>query len=214
MSRWIARSAAAAALASAFVFGSALAVAGDAYAPPSTDAQAVQLYKAGKDVKSNFEHPTAKVKWGRASIFVNAPMKDVKAAIIDYGNWSTFITKFQKSKVLKKDGTGSEVYLQLPIMKGAATIWAVEKFGAPVAEGKGEKIVGTMVKGNVDDLQAIWHYRPVDENHTVITLEIYTSPKVSAPATLILKEMEDACGEGVLGVRARAEASVAVAKKN
>ena len=50
MSRWIARSAAAAALASAFVFGSAFAVAGDAYAPPSTDAQAVQLYKAGKDV--------------------------------------------------------------------------------------------------------------------------------------------------------------------
>lgn len=213
MSRWFVRSAAAAALTTAFVFGSALAVAGDAYAPPSSDKEAVALQKHGKDLKSNFEESSSKLRWGRASIFVNAPMKDVKAAITDYGNWSTFITKFTKSKVLKKDGQAAEVYLQLPIMKGAATIWAVEKFAAPVAEGKGEKIVGTLVKGNVDELKAVWHYRPVDDTHTVVTLELYAAPKVNAPSSLILKEMEDACGEGVLGVRARAEASVSVAKK-
>ncbi len=213
MARWLTRPLASVLLASSVVLGSAVAVAGDSYQPPSGDAQAVQLHKWNKDLKSSFEDPSTKVKWGRAQIFVKAPVKDVRAAIMDYGNWSSYIPRFQKTKVLKKEAGGAaEVYMQVPIMKGAATIWAVERFNAPVPEGKGEKIVGTLVKGNVDALQAVWHYRAVDENHSVVTLELYAAPKVSAPAGAILTEMMDACGEGVLGVRARAESSMAVAK--
>lgn len=174
------------------------------YTPPASDVQAVELFKLNRDKKTHYEKD--KQVWGRAQIFVDAPMKDVRTAIMDYGNWSQFIPRFQKSKLLKKDGSGAaDVYLQMPILKGAATLWAVEKFAPPVAEGKGEKIVGKLEKGNVEDLQAIWHYRPVDDKHTVVQLDIYVVPKLAVPDGLMISQREDAAGEGVIGVKDKAQ---------
>lgn len=191
------------------------ASAGAGYTPPASDPVAVELFKLARDKKTHFVDPTTKQTWGRAQIYVDAPMKDVRAAVLDYGNWSTFITRFQKSKLLKKESSGAaEVYLQMPILKGAATLWAVEKFDAPVPEGKGEKVVGHYQKGNVEDLQAIWHYRPIDESHTVVTLEIFVQPKLAVPDGLMISQREDAAGEGCIGVKDRAQQSAKlVAKK-
>lgn len=203
----------------AFVAAVALAPigasAGPGYTPPASDPVAVELYKLARDKKTHFVEPSSKQTWGRAQIYVDAPMKDVRAAILDYGNWSQFITRFQKSKVLKKESSGAaEVYLQMPILKGAATLWAVEKFDAPVPEGKGEKIVGKYQKGNVEDLQAVWHYRPIDDGHTVVTLEMFVQPKLAVPDGLMISQREDAAGEGVIGVKDRAQqTSKLVAKK-
>jgi ribosome-associated toxin RatA of RatAB toxin-antitoxin module len=124
---------------------------------------------------------------------------------MDYANYSQIMPKFEKSKVLKKSGDTAEVYLLAPILHGAATIWAVESFAAPTADGKGEKIVGTMLKGNVDDLRATWRFRAVDDKHTVLSLDIYIAPKIAAPEALVTKEAEDACGDGVRAVKVRAE---------
>jgi hypothetical protein len=180
----------------------------DSYAPPAADAKAVELFKYARDLKSNYEKPGQKFRVGRAEIFVNAPMKEVKSVILDYGSYAAMVpAKFQKSKVLKRDGDAAEVYIQIPILKGAATIWAQESFAKPTAEGKGEKIVGSFVKGNVDALEATWHYRPVDATHTLVTLDIYVAPKLAAPLSLVTKEAEDACGDGVRAIRERAEAN-------
>jgi ribosome-associated toxin RatA of RatAB toxin-antitoxin module len=184
-----------------------VAATADTYAPPASDAKAVELFKAARDVKSHYDHAGTKYKVGRAEIFVNAPMKDVRTAILDYGAYSSIIPKFQKSKVLKREGDAAEVYLQIPILKGAATLWAQEQFAKPVAEGKGEKIVGTFLKGNVDSLEATWHYRPVDATHTAVTLDIYIAPKLAAPESLVTKEVEDACGDGVRAIREKAQAA-------
>jgi hypothetical protein len=182
------------------------ASAGSGWQPPASDALAVELYKSQRDKKTHYVEPGTKQTWGRAQIYVDAPMSDVRAAILDYGNWSNFIKRFQKSKLLKKEPGGSaEVYLQMPILKGAATLWAVEKFGAPVPEGKGEKIVGKFQKGNVEDLQAVWHYRPVDDTHTIVTLELYVQPKIAVPDSLMVSQREDAAGEGCIGVKDRAQ---------
>jgi hypothetical protein len=184
------------------------------YTPPASDAQAVELFKLNRDKKTHFTQD--KQVWGRAQIFVDAPMSHVRTAIMDYGNWSQFITRFQKSKLLKKEGNGTaEVYLQMPILKGAATLWAVEKFEPPVPDGKGEKIVGKFQKGNVEDLQAVWRYRPVDDKHTVVQLDIYVLPKLAVPDGLMVSQREDAAGEGVLGVKDKAQqlASLVAVKK-
>jgi ribosome-associated toxin RatA of RatAB toxin-antitoxin module len=192
----------AAALACAVAFAPAGASAGPGYAPPANDAQAVELHKMGRDKKTNFLHPGTKTRWGRAEMFIDAPWRDVRKAVLDYGNYSSFIRVFQKSKLLKREKDGAaEAYLQMQVLKGAATLWAVERFDPPVPDGKGEKIVGHMVKGNVDDLQAVWRYRPVDDNHTVLVLELYAAPRLMVPSALMLSQLEDACGEGVLSVR-------------
>ena len=205
---------AAATLVAALAFG-AHAGPGNGYTPPAGDGQAAELFKLNRDKKSHFTEGANKQVWGRAQIFVDAPMANVRTAIMDYGNWSTFIKKFQKSKLLKKEGQTAEVYLQMPILKGAATLWAVEKFEAPIPDGKGEKIVGKLVKGNVDDLQAVWRYRPVDDKHTVVQLDIYVVPKLAVPDGLMISQREDAAGEAVIGVKDRAQelASLVAMKK-
>ena len=202
------------ALVAAVAFAPAGASAGAGWQPPPSDPLAVELFKSQRDKKTHFVEAGSKQTWGRGQIFVDAPMSDVRAAILDYGNWSTFIKRFQKSKLLKKEANGgAEVYLQMPILKGAATLWAVEKFEPPVPEGKGEKIVGKFQKGNVDDLQAVWHYRPIDDTHTVVTLEIFVQPKINVPESLMVSQREDAAGEACIGVKDRAQASAQAAAK-
>ncbi|MGZ3421276.1 MAG: SRPBCC family protein [Polyangiales bacterium] len=196
---------------------SSFAGADAGYSPPASDPQAVHLAKLARDEKSTFTKDGK--TWGRAHHFVNASMKDVRAVLLDYGNYQSFIPKFQKSKLLKKEPNGAaEVYLQIPILKGAATVWALERFDAPVAEGKGEKIVGHYQKGNVEELEAVWHYRPVDDNHTIVTLELHAILKGSIAAVsakLMNTSVEDACGEGVIGVKDRAQGTAkVVANKN
>lgn len=196
------------ALAAALSFG-AFTASADAYKPPASDAQAVKLAKSPSEIKSNYSlGKDSKFPVGHAEIFVNAPLKDVKEAVLDYAHYSEFIPKFQKSKVIKgKAGEAQEVFLQIPILHGAATIWAVENFAPPAADTKGEKVVGTMVKGNVDDLRTTWRYRAVDDKHSIVTVDIYIAPKIDASPDLVRKEVEDACGDGVRAVKERAEAA-------
>jgi ribosome-associated toxin RatA of RatAB toxin-antitoxin module len=180
----------------------------DAFTPPATDTQAVDLHKLAKDKKSNYEvkdSTGAKRRWGHAEIFVKAPVAKTRAAVLDYGNYSTFISKFEKSKLLKKDGLAADVFLQMPILKGSATLWALEHFNTPASDGKWEKITATMIKGNVEDMQAFWRYRAVDEKTSIVSLDLFTVPKLNVPEKLMTEQLEDACGEAVLGVRARAE---------
>src|SRR5437879_614971 len=76
----------------------------DSYTAPTSDAQAVELLKLDKDKKTHFDKKTGEktVTWGRAEAFVNAPVSKTKEAVMDYGNYSSFISRFQKSKLLKK----------------------------------------------------------------------------------------------------------------
>ena len=188
------------------VLASRASHAGTPWIPPTSDPLAEELHKLGHDKKTHFVEPVTKKTWGRAQIFVDAPMKDVRAAVLDYGSWSSTIGRFEKSKVLKREANGAtEVFLRMPILKGAATIWAVERFEPPVAEGTGEKVVGKLVKGNVDDLQTVWHYRPIDATHSILTLEIFVLPKMVVPEALMISQLEDAGGEGCLGLRDRAQ---------
>ncbi len=180
----------------------------DTYAPPSSDASAVELFKLPGEKKSSAAESGSTFRKASAEIFINAPLAQVKAAAMDYAAYPTFIPKFQKLKLLKRDGDAAEIYLQIPVLHGAATIWAVEHFDAPTADGKGEKIVGHFVKGNVEDFRATWRYRAVDDKHTILALDMFLAPKITMPESLVTSEAEDACGDGVRAVKDRAEAAL------
>ena len=183
-----------------------LAAADTGYVPPVGDAQATSLFKMKDAVKSNFTAAGLKFKVGHAEIFVDAPVRAVRAAVLDYGSYPTYIPRFEKSKVLSKNGEAAKTYLQVPILHGAATFWAVENFSAPTVEGKGEKVVGAMEKGNMDDFKATWRYRAVDDKHAIVSLDLYLAPKLPVTDTLVSEEERDAAADGVRGIKAHAEA--------
>jgi ribosome-associated toxin RatA of RatAB toxin-antitoxin module len=182
-----------------------LAVAQVAYAPPPTDASAVELHKLGLEKRSTFKEKGLKYETGRAEIFINAPVSAVRGAVTDYNNYAKIVPKFQKAKVLKRSGASADVYLMIPIMKGAAIVWTVQHFDPPAPYGKFETVFGKSIQGNVDALNTRWSYRAVDAQHSILIAEVYVEPKLPVPAASIVKEAQRAAAEAVVSVRAHAE---------
>ena len=152
------------------------------------------------------EIPGASIKAGGSMVLVNAPIAIVRKVVTDYGKYSSFMPRFKKSRIVSKKDGKTDVYLEVPILHGAATVWSQVRFEAPVKEGeKGERIEGKMVEGNVDDMRAVWHLRAVDDTHTVLKLELLIVPKLPVPGSLVTQELADASDRAVATTRDRAE---------
>jgi ribosome-associated toxin RatA of RatAB toxin-antitoxin module len=170
------------------------------------DAEAQRLAQKRAAARYSVEVPGASLRAGGAAIFVDAPMPVVRKVVTEYSKYASFIPRFQKSKVISKKDGKSDVYLQVPILNGAATVWSLTRFEPPTKEGtNGELIQGKMLEGNVNDLQSWFHLRPVDENHTVLKLELLISLKLPLPGKVVTPELEFASDQAVTAIRDRAE---------
>ncbi len=149
--------------------------------------------------------PKNSIDTGGAAIYVHAPIDVVRRVVTDYRNYEKTIKSFKKSKLLSRNKGVSEVYLEVPILHGAATVWVVAVIGQPVIEGNEEKITARMLRGNVDDFRAVWRLRAVDAEHTIVKLELLVDPSLPAPASLVTPELCTASENAVTGVRKQAE---------
>ncbi len=147
------------------------------------------------------------IKAGGGMTVVNAGLAHVRQTVTDYGHYADFMPRFKKSKIVGKNGPNTDVYLQVAILHGAATVWAVTRFGPPSPEGAGERIEGRLQgQGNVDDLRAVWHLQPIDADHTLVKLELLIVPTLPVPASLVTPELEFASDQAVSATRDRTEA--------
>jgi ribosome-associated toxin RatA of RatAB toxin-antitoxin module len=147
------------------------------------------------------------IKAGGGMTVVNAGIGQVRQTVTDYGHYSDFMPRFKKSKIVGKSGPNTDVYLQVAILHGAASVWAVTRFGPPAPEGTGERIEGRLNgQGNVEDLRAVWHLQPIDADHTVVKLELLIVPTLPVPASLVTPELEFASDQAVSATRDRTEA--------
>jgi ribosome-associated toxin RatA of RatAB toxin-antitoxin module len=147
------------------------------------------------------------IRAGGGMTLINAPLSTVRRTVTDYGRYADFMPRFQKSRIVGKSGPNTDVYLQVSILHGAANIWAVTRFGPPVPEGAGERIEGRLQgQGNVEQLLAVWHLLPVDENRTIAKLELLIVPKLPLPGSVVTPELEYASDQAVSATRDRVEA--------
>lgn len=152
-----------------------------------------------------FEVRSSGYKAGAARAVVHAPQRVVRSVVTDFGRYEDFITRFKSAKVVGRSGDKTDVYLQVPIMKGALKIWAVVRFDPPSAQGGDEVISGKMIKGNVKRLDALWRIKRLDETRTELTLELLIVPELPIPEGLRLKELRFAASKAVSGTRDEAE---------
>lgn len=187
----------------------ALALATGTALASNTDAGETQrLLQSHKTERYNVAFTGASIRAGGGMTAVNAPIDAVRRVVLDYGHYAEFLPRFQKSKVVGKNAQGTSVYLEVPILHGAATVWAVTRFSSIVRDADGtEHIEGKMDgQGNVDDLRAVWHLVPVDESHTLLKLELLIVPKIPVPGSVVTGELEYAADKAVSASRDRAEA--------
>lgn len=153
--------------------------------------------------------PASAIDTGGAAILVNAPLAEVRKVVTRYGDYQKFLKPFDQSKVLSKRKGVSEVYLQVPILHGAARIWVVTELSAPTKRGAEEVITGRLKRGNVDDFRAVWRMRAIDAEHTVLKLELLVDPSLPFGASLVTKTLMGSAEKGVRGVKQRAEEAFA-----
>ena len=179
------------------------------FAPaPGSDELAAQVDRLSKDwgpIKTNWTPPGKSERYGHAEGFVAAPYEVVKARLLDFAHYKDLAgPKFKKVSVVDKSATGTDLYFQLPIMKGLITIWYVTRFSsARPGQGSAEVIEGNFVKGNIKDMQIVFTLRQGPNEKTILTCDLNLAINVPAPQNLLDEELRDACGDALNAVRAR-----------
>lgn len=161
--------------------------------------------KANDPVRYSVRTSASSIEAGAARVRVNAPANSVLGIVTDYGHWDQVITRFEKVRVVGRTPNTVDVYMQVPILKGAAKIWAVVRFDPPKFVGAEQVIEGHMVKGNVDRLDAKWRVAALDESTSELHLEMLIVPKLPVPGSLVTGEVAYAADKAVLDLRTAIE---------
>jgi hypothetical protein len=178
--------------------------------PPDTEtanAEIDKLERANGSIKTNWVPPGQDDRWGHASVLVHAPLDAVRAQVTDFAHLKDLAPqKFKTSRIVDKHGSLTDVYLQIPVLKGLITLWQVVRFAPAQVVAPGLEVVhGTMVKGNVKRMRIVVTMRAIDANRTVLTCDLLLVPEFFAPQVAIDEELRDAAQNAVDAVRDRAE---------
>ena len=149
---------------------------------------------------------------GGARTVVSASPSLVKSVVLDFEHYAHYFDPDKgrnpqrkwASRVVGKSGDKTDVYLEVPILKGAAKIWAIVRFDPPKKVGDTEVVSGRLIKGNVDKLSAKWTMRPTDDNSTSLQLEFLVVPKLPVPDSLLSNEARSAAFKAVSGMKGEA----------
>jgi hypothetical protein len=149
---------------------------------------------------------------GGARTVVSASPSLVKSVVLDFEHYAHYFDPDKgknpqrkwASHVVGKSGDKTDVYLEVPILKGAAKIWAIVRFDPPKKVGDTEVVSGRLIKGNVDKLSAKWTMRPDDDNSTSLQLEFLVVPKLPVPDSLLSNEARSAAFKAVTGMKGEA----------
>jgi hypothetical protein len=147
--------------------------------------------------------PFSDIKAGAAHAEIRAPLELVRSVVTDYSRWGQHIKRFDKAHVIGRHGDSTDVYLQVPVMKGAAKVWGVVRFEAPRPGNNGEEIiVARLLKGNVKRLDARFRLSKIDDQRTGLDIELLVVPDfiIPLPKTMVTSELENAAEKAVQGV--------------
>ncbi len=167
--------------------------------------EAARLMKLRDAERYMLDVPGSSIQAGAARVAIRAPISKVRRVVRNFNNYSKIISKFDKSRVVGKSKKGTDVYLQVPILKGLSKIWAVVRIGEIKKVGNVEVIKGHMLKGNVKRLDVTWKLKPIDRHNTQVNLELHIIPKLPFPNSVIVGEVAYAADEAVTGVRNSSE---------
>jgi len=175
------------------------------FATLSPEEQRLQLERLDRDqgpIRTNWVPPGRTDRYGHAEGLIAAELDVVHARLVDYAHYMDLAgPKFKKVAVVEKSPLGTDLYFQLPIMKGVVTIWYVARFAEPRrVSDELEVIEGHFVRGNIKGMHMVFTLRPV-ANKTVLMCDLLLALSFPAPQGEIDQALRDACGDAVRSVR-------------
>jgi ribosome-associated toxin RatA of RatAB toxin-antitoxin module len=149
--------------------------------------------------------PNSRLEAGAARTLAHAPSEGLRSVVTDYARYSSIITQFKNARVVGRSSTHTDVYLEVPILSGLSTIWAILRFEAPSTQGNQQVIRGHLLRGSVKRLDATWRIEKIDEHKSVLSLELLMVPNLPAPTSVVSAELRKAAGKAVNAARNEAE---------
>jgi ribosome-associated toxin RatA of RatAB toxin-antitoxin module len=150
--------------------------------------------------------PNSNREAGAARALAHTPSDHLRSVVTDYARYSSIIPQFRNARVVGRAGGRTDVYLEVPILNGLTKIWAVVRFEPPETKGSQHVVRGRLVRGNVKRLDATWRIDKVDEQKSVLSLELLMIPDLPAPTSVVSAELRKAAGKAVNAARNEAEA--------
>ncbi len=188
--------------------GETSALSGNLSGNLSADPQLDRLKAAGHSMKFNYVPQGRKDRYGHAETIIKAPIETVRGIVLDYKHYQEFApNKFKMARVVGKDkerGT-TDLYIQVPILKGMATLWSKLRFDRPRVEGTSEIVEGKFLEGIVDNMNLVFTMRKIDDSTTLLSSDLLIVPKFPAPQAAIDEELRDAAMNAVDAVQSRSE---------
>ncbi|WP_394831830.1 hypothetical protein LVJ94_35475 [Pendulispora rubella] len=173
----------------------------------SEDTQLERLNSAGHTLKWNWNPPGRQERYGHAETLVQAPLAGVRTQVLDFSHYKDLSGgKFKQSRMVGKEGGNTDVYFQVPVMKGLLSIWYVSRFTPPQVPAPGvEMVEGRFVRGNIKDMHIQLKMRQIDERFTVMSCDLYVEPNLPAPQSAVDEELRDACKDAVEAIRDKSQ---------
>jgi ribosome-associated toxin RatA of RatAB toxin-antitoxin module len=154
------------------------------------------------------------IKAGAARIVVRAPLATVERVVTDFGHYPRFIKHFKRAKVLGHSRRNTDVYLEVPILHGAAKLWAILRFSPPKWVNGEEDVEAHMLRGNVKRMDAKWRLARIDDSDTELSLEMLIVPSAPMPRSFVTHEVAYAADQAVAGSCRHAERLAAASRKH
>jgi ribosome-associated toxin RatA of RatAB toxin-antitoxin module len=135
--------------------------------------------------------------------------------VLGFADYAEFMPHYQKSKLLGRTAAGArDIYMEIAAMHGAVKMWArlevtVKRDGSspstPSSEGGVETVHMRSVEGNVKELSGTWRMEPDGADKTKLTLEVFLSPSLPLPSSVLNAENVKGAVKGVVAMKKRAE---------
>jgi len=167
---------------------------------PAGAAASVELYTVPT--------PDSPVAAGGARVRVASSLEVTTRIVTDYRHYSQMIPKFDQARIVGKVGKQTDVYLQVPILEGAARVWAVMRMAPPRKVAEGEVLVtGRMVRGNVKRFDLTCRLKRIDADSTQLSLEMLIVPRLPVPAGVVTTGVAKTARYAVKQLRDAAESA-------
>lgn len=195
------------------VLGSAAAALCLATAMPShadaSDTEVARLLSVGHSVKSNAVPAGKQISYGHAEVLVNASPEKITQIVTAFAQYKDLVPeKFKTSRVIAKDRTGTDVYLQIPT-KGPLpiTLTPTLRFAPPSRPSPATTVVeGKFVSGSyVKDANVIFTIRQVAPDVCLLKLDLLILPTIPATQAMLDEEMRDSALQAVDAVHDKAQ---------
>jgi hypothetical protein len=198
----------------------ALATVGIGLLPPAARADAVdpeasRIVAAGHSLEWNWTPPERSDRYGHAETLIHAPISAVRTRVLDYAHYKDILpSHFKTSRVVAHGQDGAaDVYIRVVVMHEMLTLWDVTRF-APVSRPLPgfELVAGRMVpgKGNVDDLEVVWTMHAIEDEWTVLKLDLLLKSGLHAPQATIDEGLRHSARYAVDSIHDRAQGSTGI----